>query len=85
MRLLWAYESNIYIYTEQNIETQHDPMFHELNLNVPEFVYTHKKNVIYLFVFINVCTDLFTSLLVSISPLSRSSIHLTAVVYQYVD
>uniref|UniRef100_A0AAZ3S8Y2 V-SNARE coiled-coil homology domain-containing protein n=1 Tax=Oncorhynchus tshawytscha TaxID=74940 RepID=A0AAZ3S8Y2_ONCTS len=42
------------------------PMFHELRLKIPEISHTHKK----LF-YKMLCTNLFTSLLVSSSPLPR--------------
>ena len=57
------------------------PMFNELKLKIPEMFHMHKKTNISQILSRNV----FTSLLVSISPLQIYSIHLTGVAYQQAD
>ena len=57
------------------------PMFHELKSKIPEIFHTHKKLISLQFCAL-ICLQ---SMLVSISPLSRLSIHLTGVTYQEAD
>ena len=70
-----------FMYTEQKYKHYFwsvGPMFHQLKLNIPEMFHTHKA-----YFSQSLCTNLFTSLLVSIFPLPHLSF--TSVAYQEAD